>query len=63
MFEFLQIVLYMPNPIIIAAKVAKGTKMKKLVFFPMTTSKEIEYKIVSLFFNFDSENSFCQWIL
>ena len=63
MLEFLQIVLYIPNPIIIAAKVAKGTKMKKLVFFPIVASIEIEYKIVSLFFNFDSENSFCQRIL
>ena len=35
MFEFLQIVIYIPNPIIIAAKAANGTKRKKLVFLPM----------------------------
>ncbi len=40
MFEFLQIVLYIPNPMIIAAKVAKGTKMKKLVFFPIVELKK-----------------------
>lgn len=45
MFEFLQIVLYIPNPIIIAAKVAKGTKMKKLVFFPIHCLKKESIKL------------------
>jgi hypothetical protein len=35
MFEFLQIVLYIPNPIMIAAKVAKGMRRKMFVFLPI----------------------------
>ena len=35
MFEFLQIVMYIPNPIMIAAKAANGTRRKKFVFLPM----------------------------
>jgi len=34
MFEFLQIVLNIPNPMITAAKTAKGIKIKKLVLRP-----------------------------
>ena len=37
MFEFLQIVLYMPNPMMIAANAASGTKRKMLVFMPICT--------------------------
>jgi len=35
MFEFLQIVIYIPNPIIIAANAANGTRRKKFVFLPI----------------------------
>ena len=39
MFEFLQIVMYIPNPIMIAAKVANGTKRKKFVLRPINKIK------------------------
>ncbi|MCV0430026.1 hypothetical protein [Nitrosopumilus sp.] len=45
MFEFLQIVLYIPNPIIIAAKVASGIKRKKFVFLPIKTIKTLPIKL------------------
>jgi len=35
MIEVLQIVIYIPNPIMIAAKAANGTKRKKFVFLPI----------------------------
>jgi len=35
MLEFLHIVMYIPNPIIIAANVANGTRRKKLVLRPI----------------------------
>lgn len=45
MFEFLQIVIYIPNPIMIAAKDAKGTKRKKFVFRPTNKIKMTPIKL------------------
>jgi len=45
MFEFLQIVIYIPNPIIIAAKTDNGTSKKKLVLRPMTTFHVLTIKL------------------
>jgi len=45
MFEFLQIVIYIPNPIMIAAKAANGTRRKKLVLRPMRTFKVLTIKL------------------
>jgi len=36
-------VLYIPNPITIAARLARGTRMKRLAFFPMRTSGKTQY--------------------
>ncbi len=45
MFEFLQIVMYIPNPIMIAAKVANGTKRKKFVLRPINKIKTLPIKL------------------
>ena len=45
MFEFLQRVLYIPNPIIIAAKVAKGIRRKAFVLRPMVTFHDPSIKL------------------
>jgi len=45
MFEFLQIVMYIPNPIMIAAKAANGTRRKKLVLRPMRTFNVLTIKL------------------
>jgi len=45
MFEFLQIVIYIPNPIMIAAKVANGTRRKKLVLRPMIMFNVLTIKL------------------
>jgi len=45
MFEFLQIVMYIPNPIMIAAKAANGTRRKKLVLRPMQTFNVLTIKL------------------
>jgi len=45
MFEFLQIVIYIPNPIIIAAKAANGTRRNKLVLRPMATFNVLTIKL------------------
>ncbi|QUC65398.1 hypothetical protein NsoK4_03905 [Nitrosopumilus sp. K4] len=43
--EFLQMVLYIPNPKIIAAKAASGTKMNILVFKPIKQVSSIPIKL------------------
>ncbi len=45
MFEFLQIVIYMPNPIMIAAKIARGTRRKKFVLRPTNKMKMTPIKL------------------
>lgn len=50
-------VLYIPNPIIIAAKVAKGTKMKKFAFLPMGYNQNVAYKIVTVLFHCNSKHA------
>jgi hypothetical protein len=45
MFEFLQIVIYIPNPIMIAAKTDNGTRRKKLVLRPITTFNVLTIKL------------------
>ena len=45
MFEFLQIVIYIPNPIIMAAKVAKGIRRKMFVFLPIEQIKILPIKL------------------
>ncbi len=54
MFEFLQMVLYKPNPIIIDAKTANGTRMKKLVFLPIQETESLPIKL-SVLISSDSE--------
>ena len=49
MFEFLQIVMYIPNPIMIAAKVANGTKRKKFVLRPINKIKTLPIKLSKYF--------------
>lgn len=45
MFEFLQIVIYIPNPIIMAAKVANGIRRKIFVFLPIKQIKALPIKL------------------
>jgi hypothetical protein len=45
MFEFLQIVLYIPNPMMMAAKVAKGIRRKMLVFLPINKIARLPIKL------------------
>ena len=45
MFEFLQRVLYIPNPNIKVAKAASGIKMNTLVFKPITDDKDMDIKL------------------
>ena len=45
MFEFLHIVIYIPNPRIIAAKSAKGTRRRKFVFLPMNLISILSIKL------------------
>lgn len=49
--EFLHMVLNMPNPIIIAAKIANGTKMNKLVLRPTVEMKVQGIKLSASFDN------------
>jgi len=45
MFEFLQRVLYIPNPIIIAAKVANGIRRKIFVLRPIAIINDSSIKL------------------
>lgn len=60
--EFLHIVLNIPNPKIIAAKIINGTKMKKLDLRPMIQMKVLTIKL-SVSFNSNSECANSFWIL
>ena len=44
-------VLYIAKPKIIDAKVANGTKRKKLVLRPMKNQNKQEYKVVTVLIN------------